>query len=140
MDGYLKKKKTEEESDIPKNNFNENKLEYWYVYRVIWVCSRKKKDLLLQYAELWLYLKVDKRERIVKLRVWLWSIVHNLICTCQIKKGLHIEWLMLSIRYMSSFIYPARWSDNHLHLSWADSTHSLHNMHIIITGPRRLWD
>lgn len=43
MDGYLKKKKTEEESDIPKNNFNENKLEYWYVYRVIWVCSRKKK-------------------------------------------------------------------------------------------------
>lgn len=140
MDGYLKKKKTEEESDIPKNNFNENKLEYWNVYRVIWVCSRKKKDLLLQYAELWLYLKVDKRERIVKLRVWLWSIVSNLICTCQIKKGLHIEWLMLSIRYMSSFIYPARWSDNHLHLSWADSTHSLHNMHIIITGPRRLWD
>lgn len=42
LDGYLKKKKTEEESDIPKNNFNENKLEYWYVYRVIWVCSRKK--------------------------------------------------------------------------------------------------
>lgn len=56
------------------------------------------------------------------------------------KNRLHIEWLMLSIRYMSSFIYPARWSDNHLHLSWADSTHSLHNMHIIITGPRRLWD
>lgn len=43
LDGYLKTKKTEEESDIPKNNFNENKLEYWYVYRVIWVCSRKKR-------------------------------------------------------------------------------------------------
>lgn len=143
MDGYLKTKKTEEESDIPKNNFNENKLEYWYVYRVIWVCSRKKGPAITicrVVRELWLYLKVDKRERIVKLRVWLWSIVRNLICTCQIKKGLHIEWLMLSIRYMSSFIYPARWSDNHLHLSWADSTHSLHNMHIIITGPRRLWD
>lgn len=41
--GWLfKKKKTEEESDTPKNNFNETKLEYWYVYRVIWVCSRKK--------------------------------------------------------------------------------------------------
>lgn len=42
MDGYLKKKKIEEEFDILKNNFNENKLEYWYVYRVIWVCFRKK--------------------------------------------------------------------------------------------------
>lgn len=43
MDGYLKKKKIEEEFDILKNNFNENKLEYWYVYRVIWVCFWKKK-------------------------------------------------------------------------------------------------